>query len=231
MAKLEIIEDVNSYLMVRLRQGESFFCPLGRTIMMDATLDLHGQLRDNITNAAFKKMVAKVSFFFQSIEAVRGDGTCVLVPDLPGALRILDIGEIQYNIVGGQFVAASVEAKIAPVMQDVDKVLFAKTGGLFILETGGFGQVVISGFGTLHEIDVVPGHPVIIDNSHVVAWEDTLEYALSISTTQDGLLMNAINSIKSAAGIVLRFSGYGKLIICSRNKNALVDWVVAKGYL
>jgi uncharacterized protein (AIM24 family) len=34
-----------------------------------------------------------------------------------------------------------------------------------------------------------------------------------------------VNSVTSGEGVVLRFSGQGKVVICSRNRNAFVSWM------
>ena len=43
-----------------------------------------------------------------------------------------------------------------------------------------------------------------------------------------GLLGNLVNSVVSGEGIVLKFSGQGKVIICSRNRNSFVSWLGEK---
>jgi uncharacterized protein (AIM24 family) len=77
----------------------------------------------------------------------------------------------------------------------------------------------------MFELDVMPGKDVIIDNSHVVCWDSSLDYAISVTTQGAGLLGNLVNSAKSGEGIVLRFSGRGKVFICSRNRDAFLEWL------
>jgi uncharacterized protein (AIM24 family) len=79
-------------------------------------------------------------------------------------------------------------------------------------------------------LEVEPGKDAIIDNSHVVAWDSTLHYEVSITTgTSGGFLGNLINSQTSGEGIVLRFSGRGKIYVCSRNRAAFKAWMQAPG--
>lgn len=74
------------------------------------------------------------------------------------------------------------------------------------METSGQGQVVVSGCGTLFEIEVGPNKEVVIDNGHVVCWDSRLNYQLSVSTSQNnGFLGNLVNSVTSGEGMVLRF--------------------------
>lgn len=114
-------------------------------------------------------------------------------------------------------------------MQSVGNELFAQSGGFFVMETAGTGQVAVSGFGSMFELDVEPGKEVIIDNSHVVCWDSALQYQISVTTGGEsslgGLIGNMVNSVTSGEGIVLRFSGRGKVFVCSRNRDAFVAWM------
>jgi uncharacterized protein (AIM24 family) len=158
------------------------------------------------------------SFFQQNIEATGGDGKCLLSPNLPGAMRVLEVGERQYMLSDGAFVAASSGIDLRVRTQNVGNALFGQSGGFFVTESTGQGQLVVSGFGALHEVEVEPGREVVIDNAHVVAWDSALRYELAVATrASGGLLGNLVNSVTSGEGMVLRFSGRGKVLICSRN--------------
>ena len=98
------------------------------------------------------------------------------------------------------------------------------------METAGTGQVVVSGFGSMFQLEVTPGKDMIIDNSHVVCWDSTLCYEISVTTGNtggglSGILGNLTNRFKSGEGIVLRFSGAGKIFVCSRNRDSFVEWL------
>ena len=46
----------------------------------------------------------------------------------------------------------------------------------------------------------------------------TLDHKVSLSTAKSGLLGSLINSQNTGEGLVLRFSGSGKVYVCSRNR-------------
>jgi uncharacterized protein (AIM24 family) len=142
-------------------------------------------------------------------------------------MQIVDCGPPgQYIISDGAFVAASAGVDLRVRTQSLGNALFAQSGGFFVTETSGSGQVVVSGFGSMNVLDVEPGKDAIIDNSHVVAWDSTLHYEVSITTgTSGGFLGNLINSQTSGEGLVLRFSGRGKIYVCSRNRAAFKAWM------
>jgi uncharacterized protein (AIM24 family) len=59
-----------------------------------------------------------------------------------------------------------------------------------------------------------------------VAWDSQLRYEISVPNQQGGgMFSRLVSSVTSGEGIVLRFSGRGQVVICSRNRNAFSSWV------
>lgn len=218
--------DVDPFLHVALTKGDKIYCESGAMVMMEAALDLKGRMNGGIGSAIMRRLANGESFFQQHIEAVRGDGDCLLSPALPGALEIIEVGKRQYMLNDGAFVAATSGTEMKVRTQNIGNALFAQSGGFFVMETSGTGQVVVSGFGSMFQLDVAPGKDVIIDNSHVVCWDSTLQYQISVTTGSaggggiGGMIGNLVNSATSGEGIVLRFSGSGKVYVCSRNRDS-----------
>ena len=198
-------------------------------VMMEAPLDLTGSMQGGLVRAAMRRLANGESFFQQRIEAKRGDGDCLLAPNMPGGMQVLDVGARQYRMSDGAYVAATERIEVNARMQSLGNALFGGTGGFFIGETQGDGQVVVGGFGSLFTLDVAPGKDIVIDNGHVVAWDSTLRYEIAASTSQSqGLLRNLTNSVTSGEGVVLRFSGQGQVIVCSRNRQSFLAWLAEK---
>lgn len=222
--------DVDPFLHVSMTKGEKIYCESDAMVMMEDTLDLKGKMTGGIGSAIMRRFANGESFFQQHIEAVRGDGDCLLSPTLPGAMEVIDIGVRQYLISDGAFVAATSTTELKVRMQSISNALFADSGGFFVTETSGSGKLIVSGFGSMFQLDVAPGKDVIIDNSHVVCWDNVLTYKISVTTGGggsgiSGFIGNMVNSAMSGEGIVLRFSGTGKVYICSRNRTAFVAWM------
>ena len=221
--------DVDPFLHVSRRKGETIFCESDAMVMMEAPLDLTGSMQGGLVRAAMRRLANGESFFQQRIEAKRGDGDCLLAPNMPGGMQVLDVGARQYRMSDGAYVAATERIEVNARMQSLGNALFGGTGGFFIGETQGDGQVVVGGFGSLFTLDVAPGKDIVIDNGHVVAWDSTLRYEIAASTSQSqGLLRNLTNSVTSGEGVVLRFSGQGQVIVCSRNRQSFLAWLAEK---
>ena len=216
--------DIDPFLHVALARGESIYCESDAMVTMDATLDLKGKVKGGLGSALMRTFANGESFFQQQIEAVRGDGNCLLAPTLPGAMQVLEVGARQYLLGDGAFVAATAGVELKVRAQGVGNALFGQTGGLFVTETAGSGQVAVSGFGAIHMVEVAAGKDVVIDNAHVVCWDSALRYEMSITTGGGGLLGKLVNSQTSGEGAVLRFSGAGHVMVCSRNRKAFQAW-------
>lgn len=225
--EFNIVGQGDPFLHVKLNRGERLICESDAMVMMEDNLELKGEMRGGFFQALGRRIANGESFFQQSIEAVRGPGETLLSPDLPGDILMLNCGpNQQYRLNDGAFLASSDGVKVEMKSQGIGQALFGGTGGFFIGETSGQGQLAISGFGTIFELEVKQGTPVIIDNYHVVAWDYNLHYELSLSTKKSsGFLGNLVNSVTSGEGIVTKFNGNGKVVVCSRNRGAFVGWL------
>jgi len=227
MAEFKLVGDLDPFLSVSLKWGEKIYCERNSMVAMDRTLELKGEMKGGLFKALARILTSKESFFQQTIRAKFGDGNVLLAPVFPGGIQILDIGEKQYRFNDGTFLAATEGIDISIKAQGIGKALFGGTGGFFVMETSGSGTLALSGFGSILEIELNSNREFIVDNYHVVAWEKTLDYELSISTAKGGFFSGLINSFKSGEGIVNRFKGKGKIIISSRNSADFISWLTS----
>ncbi|TWI63556.1 uncharacterized protein (TIGR00266 family) [Pseudoduganella lurida] len=226
MPAFTVTGDVDPFLHVTLRHGEKIYCESNAMVMMESNLELKGKMSGGLGAALMRTFANGESFFQQHIEATKGEGDCLLSPTLPGAMQVMDIGARQYMISDGAFVAATSDVNLNVRTQNIGNALFGQSGGFFITETSGRGQLVVSGFGSISELQVEAGKDIVIDNAHVVCWDSALRYEISVTTNQkSGFIGNLVNSVTSGEGMVLRFSGSGKVVVCSRNREAFVAWL------
>ena len=91
------------------------------------------------------------------------------------------------------------------------------TGGFFVMETQGTGNILVSAFGDILTMEITPNKPLTIDNEHVVAWDVSLDYDIHVASGTFGF--------KTGEGIVNEFHGQGKVFIQTRNIHNLADAV------
>lgn len=225
--EFSILGQGDPFLHVKLAHGEKLTCESDSMVMMETNLELSGEMNGGFLQALGRRIANGESFFQQSIQAVHGAGETLLSPNLPGDILLLKCGVgRQYRMNDGAFLASSDSVKVEMKSQGIGQALFGGTGGFFIGETSGKGDLAISGFGTVFELEVTDKTPVIIDNYHVVAWDYNLHYELSLTTKKSsGFLNNLVNSVTSGEGIVTKFKGNGKVVVCSRNRGSFVSWL------
>lgn len=99
--------------------------------------------------------------------------------------------------------------------QDIGKAFFSGTGGLFVMETHGEGDILVSAFGDIVALEVTPHKPLTIDNEHIVAWDSSLDYDIHIASGTFGF--------KTGEGLVNEFKGEGRVLIQTRNIHNLAE--------
>jgi uncharacterized protein (AIM24 family) len=89
-----LVGTTEPFLHASLKRGDKIYCESNAMVMMEDTLELKGKLQGGIAQALLRRFANDESLFQQHIEAVHGDGDCLLSPMLDGDLQIMEIGTI-----------------------------------------------------------------------------------------------------------------------------------------
>ncbi len=130
-----------------------------------------------------------------------------LAPDAPGQVIPLQLGEKQYRLNDGAFLALDGTAYYTMERQSVGKAIFGGQGGLFVMTTQGQGTLLANAFGSIKRIEL-HNQEVTIDNAHVVAWSQSLNYNIHL---ENGFWQ----SIGTGEGVVNTFQGTGEVYVQS----------------
>lgn len=226
MPVLSKVGDTNPFLHVSMTPGDTFYAESDAMVMMDAELELKGRMTGGVMSSVARRMFNDESLFLQELTAPRGAGDALFAPSAPGDIEILDVGKTHYYLNDGAFLGCTEAVDVKVELQNPINALFGGTGGFIISRTNGPGQVAVSGLGAIFSVDVEPGKDIIVDNFHVVAWDAALRYKASLSTGQKrGLVSSMWHSQTSGEGVVTRFSGAGKVYLCSRNPKAFAQFI------
>lgn len=225
MPTLTLAGTGSPFLHVSLQKGERFYAESNAMVMLENNLELQARMKGGFLGALARKFFNEESFFVQEVVATGGSGDALFAPVTPGEMEILDVGETQYRMIDGAFMAHTEGVQISSKAQTLTNALFSNTGGFFVMETSGQGQCVVAGLGVVMAIDVVDEHPVIIDNGHILAWDSRLKYEPGISTNKKGFLSNLVNF--SGEGLISKFSGRGKVYLSSRQRGTFMGWIAA----
>lgn len=209
-----------AFPMVRfyLEQGETVKSEAGAMVAMTRALKLFGKADGGILKSV-ARMFSGESFFMQSITAESGPGWVLLSPAVPGEIAPVEIREGQEMIVQKDgFFAGSSGIEVSTKMQSLSKGLFSGEG-FFVVKVSGQGTAFLSSYGSIHTIELPKGEDVLIDNGHLVAWDASMKYEITKGAS------SWTSSVTAGEGLACRFFGPGRVMIQTRNPNALGAWL------
>lgn len=163
-----------------------------------------------VFSAIGRSITSGESMFVTAATGTSPDGEIAVAPPIPGKIVELGIdGAHQYRLNTGAFLACDETVEYTMVNQGITKAFFGNTGGLFVMEVHGEGSLLVSAFGDLLALDVIPDEPLVVDNEHVVAWDAGLDYHIEVASGMFGFT--------TGEGLVNSFSGSGRVYIQTRN--------------
>ncbi|EJN94513.1 TIGR00266 family protein [Streptococcus ratti] len=200
---------------IALEAGESVYIQRGSMVYHTPSVTLNTKV--NGRGSGFGKLVGAIgrsvtsgeSFFITQAASNAADGKLALAPAMPGQVIALELGEKQYRLNDGAFLALDGSAQYQMQSQSVGRAFFGGQGGLFVMITEGQGTLLANSFGSIKKI-ALQNQEITIDNAHVVAWSKDLNYDIHL---ENGF----IQSIGTGEGIVNTFRGTGEIYVQSLN--------------
>ncbi len=206
--------------LVTLEAGETFVSEAGAMYRASPNMGISIESRkkkDEGMWGAFKSgikaMFAGESFFLSSYTPNDGQsGEVGLAPTHQGEVRSVKVGPDVWICSGGSYLGSSGGITLDTQYQGLTKGMFSKEGLVFV-QASGEGDLLVNGFGRISSVDVSGG--VTIDNGHLIAFTEGLEYTISKAGS------GWISSMMSGEGIVMDFRGQGKVLVQSHDPSRL----------
>lgn len=191
--------------------GESVLVEAGAMIARDTAMEMKTQLRGGLGASLKRSLLGGESLFQNTFTATAPGQTLRLAPAVEGELveQHLD-GARTLFLQSGAFVACGPEVSLDTKWGGAKGFFGA---GLFLLKAGGRGPLWFATYGALHEI-TLDGGEYVVDNAHLVAFEETLEYDVQRVGGLKSLLF-------SGEGLVCRMRGHGRVWIQTRSPSSL----------
>jgi uncharacterized protein (TIGR00266 family) len=215
-----------SMLEIELAPGEVLQTEAGSKVTRSANVNMDTRMNAGkhvgfwakckaILIALVKKFAGGESFFINEFSSTDGKPCNITIaPALPGSIIHRKLENATLTLQGGAYLASlgdlTVKVRFAGL-----KALFSGHG-LFFLEVSGTGELFFSAFGGIFEKNIEGSFT--LDTGHLVAFEPTLGYKIAASGGIKSTLF-------SGEGLVMNFTGHGKMWIQSRNVGALVAFV------
>ena len=218
--KYEILyQDAFPVVKCDVQRGEKIKAESDAMVAMSATLEVNGAMNGGIIGGLARRMLTGESFFFQTIDAVRGDGSVLLGHPAPGGIIDVELdGSYSLRVQKTGFLAATDSIQVDTTMQNLAQGLFSREG-FFVVKISGRGTVFLSSYGAIHAINLADNEEYIVDNGHLVAWPDYMNY--KIEKASNGW----ISSFMSGECLVCRFRGPGVVLIQTRNPASFRQWL------
>jgi len=197
-------EDAFPIVRYHLKKGERLKAESDAMVAMSSTIDVTGGVEGGIRKG-LTRMLSGEKFFFQYLTATRGDGDVLFAHAYPGGIVSTEGVEIDTKV------------------QNLSKGIFSKAG-FFILKARGKGILFLSSYGAIHTITLDVGEEMIVDNGHLVAWSEDMDYNIEKASS------NWADSIMSGECLVCRFRGPGMICIQTRNPNGFSSWISSFGF-
>lgn len=201
-------------LRVQLGPGESFIAEGGAMAWMDSRMSVKARLLGGFLRAVIRKLTGGESLFVGEYTTDRG-GEVVFSPASPGTIVQRTMrGQDSITLTAGSFFACTPGIELRTKFGGLQSIFSGE--GLFFMECSGAGELFFNSFGSIVEKEV--DGSFIVDTSHVVAWEPGLDYSIR---GMGGLK----STLLSGEGLVMRFSGKGKLYLQSRTVSGIASWL------
>ncbi|MDR1753729.1 MAG: TIGR00266 family protein [Eubacterium sp.] len=209
-------------VVATLSKGEEIQIENGCMVYHTGGVTLEGKMNSGgsgglggFLKATARSITSGESFFITRAKGARDGATIALAPSMPGTIKELKLGEHQWRVRDQAFLACDGDVAYEMKRQSIGKALFSGTGGFFIMETRGTGSMLVNSFGDIIELNCDGSNPLIIDNTHVVAWSSTLKYEIKVAS--------GIFGFTTGEGLVNEFNGSGAVLIQTRNISSLAE--------
>lgn len=205
--------------VIKLAGGEEVRVEGGAMVSMSPGLTLETAATGGILKSLGRALLGGESFFQNTYRAPSNGGEITVAPALPGDLFTLRLQEESLMVQSGSYVASEMGINIDTKWGGA-KTFFASEG-LIMLRAQGRGELVLSSFGAIHEMNLGTGQGYTVDTGHLVAFTDGM-----------GFRVRRVGGVKSTLfsgeGLVVDLTGPGRVLMQTRSSDAFLAWLIPK---
>lgn len=208
-----------SFAVARIELGsnESIKAESGAMMATSAGIEIESRMQGGLMKGLKRSMLGGESLFVTTYSAGGSGGWVDVAARLPGDVITLQVDGGALNIAKGGWLASGADVELDTKWGGFKNV-FGGEGG-FLIHASGRGPVVVACYGALDTIELAAGESVVIDGGHVVAFDPGVQFITRKVTK--GLM----TTLKSGEGLVMEFTGPGRVLTQSRNPDELVAWL------
>lgn len=201
------------FLSCTLPPNQGLLVESGAMAAMSDGFEVKNRLPGGFWSSLLRKLFGGESAFMGEYTHPEG-GTIDISPSFPGAVLHRTMQGETIFLQGGSFMACTPELELGVQFGGLKS--FFSGEGAFFLKISGQGELFFNAYGAVVERDV--NGTFIVDTGHVVGWEPTLEWTIR---GMGGLK----STLFSGEGLVIEFSGRGKVWTQTRHLGAFAGWL------
>ena len=205
--------------VLKLAGGESVRVEAGSMLSLTPGIQIETKAAGGILKSLGRSLLGGESFFQNTYTAPAAGGEINVAPVLPGDLHPVTLSGEALLIQSGSFVACESGVELSTKWGGAKS--FFSSEGFIMLQGSGTGQMLLSSYGAMHEMDLLPEQGLTVDTGHLVAFSERI-----------GFKVRPISGVKSTLfsgeGLVVDLTGPGKVLLQTRSASALLSWLIPK---
>ncbi|OKH42827.1 TIGR00266 family protein [Calothrix sp. HK-06] len=198
---------------VTLQAGEELVAEAGCMIAMSGNINTSTTLRQGKGGGilgGLKRMLGGESLFLSVYRSLVNGGEVFLAPKLMGDILLYKVNNNELVVQASSYLASASGVDIDLGFQGF-KSLFSGES-IFWLTISGYGEVALTSFGAVYEIDVDGEY--VVDTGNIVAFEKSLTFSIGKANT------SWLGAFFGGEGLICRFKGKGKVFCQTHSPGA-----------
>jgi len=203
--------------VVRLEAGEALQVESGGMVSMSEGIEISTQAKGGLLSGLKRSVLGGESFFLNTFEA-RQPGEVTVAPALPGDIVHRTMAGETLFVQSGSYLASSPSIDIDTKWGGA-KTFFGGEG-LFLLKLSGSGDLFVSSYGAIRDVELAPGQRYTVDTGHVVSFADGMTFQVRKAGG------NWKTTLLGGEGLVVEFTGPGTLQMQTRSPQDFLGWLI-----
>jgi uncharacterized protein (TIGR00266 family) len=206
---------------IRLQEGQKVFAETSAMASMTPTVSLKAGFKGGLGKTLGRALGGE-SMIINTFTADKGTGEVTFAAGATGDAAHYTLTGNTLMLQRGAFMLHSEGVEVTGKWQGAKG--FFGGEGLVLLKASGDGEIFFNSYGAILSVNVTDEY--IVDTGYIVAFEDTLNYDVSVLPgLRGGSKLKTL--FFGGEGLVCRFSGQGRVWIQTRHVQSFLSWVNA----
>lgn len=202
---------------IGLDAGEAARAEAGAMVSMSPNMAMETKSQGGILGGFKRMALGGESFFLNTYTAEGGPGEIVVGPSLPGDVLHMQLADQTVLVQSGSYLACGTDIDVDTKWGGA-KTFFSKEG-LFLLKCSGTGDLVLSSYGAIKQVELGQGQEYVMDTGHMVAFSEGTGYEVKKVAGWKSTLL-------SGEGLVVRLTGPGRVWMQTRSPEGFLAWLI-----